>query len=170
VTAITLTDLEGQEHRLPSGGADHLTLLVLLKTSCGSCKTAFPFVQRLAARYDGRLTVWGVSQSDAAKTRQFAERYGCTFPFLLDHDLSAARSYNPTGVPAFYLHGMDGELLLHTEAFNRVELERLNALIAEHLNVPVATLFTTEDSGPAFRPACESNHRLAAAGLLDVGA
>jgi peroxiredoxin len=170
VTAFTLTDLDGQERHFPPGGAGQLTLLVLLKTSCGSCKTAFPFVQRLAARYDGRLTVWGVSQSDAAKTRQFAERYGCSFPFLLDQDLRVARSYDPTGVPAFYLHGEDGALLLHTEAFNRVELERLNALIAELLNVPVTALFTSEDSGPAFRPACESNHRLAAAGLLDAEA
>ena len=170
MTTFRLTDLDGQEHQFPSSDAGHLTLLVLLKTSCGSCKTAFPFVQRLATRYAGRLTVWGVSQSDAARTRQFAERYGCTFPFLLDHDLRVASSYDPAGVPAYYLLGMDGDLLLHTEAFNRVELERLNALIAEQLDAPVAALFTAEDSGPAFRPACESNHRLAAAGLLDTEA
>lgn len=170
MTAFSLTDLDGQEYQFPSGGTGQLTLLILLKTSCGSCKTAFPFVQRLAARYARRLTVWGVSQSDATKTRQFAERYSCTFPFLLDHDLSVAGSYDPTGVPAFYLHSEDGTLLLHTEAFNRVELERLNALIAEQLNIPAAALFTAEDSGPAFRPACESNHRLAAAGLLGAEA
>lgn len=169
MTAFTLTDLDGQEHQIPAADAGQLTLVVLLKTSCGSCKTAFPFVQRLATRYDRRLAVWGISQNDAARTRQFADRYGCTFPFLLDHDLRVASSYDPAGVPAFYLHGKDGALLLHTEAFSRVELERLNGVIAEQLEAPAGSLFTAEDSAPAFRPACESNHRLAA-GLLDAEA
>jgi thiol-disulfide isomerase/thioredoxin len=167
MAAFTLTDLDGQEQTFPSDGAGRLTLLIFLKTSCGSCKTAFPFVQRLAARYGRDLTVWGISQSDATKTRQFAERYGCTFPFLLDQDLSVSTGYDPVGVPAFYLFAGDGSLLAHTEAFSRLELERLNTLIAEHLGTQADALFTTDDSGPVFRPACESNHRLAAAGLLD---
>jgi peroxiredoxin len=167
MAAFTLTDLDGQERTFPPAGTGRLTLLIFLKTSCGSCKTAFPFVQRLADRYGSGLTVWGLSQSDAAKTRQFAERYGCTFPFLLDRELFVSASYDPVGVPAFYLHAGDGSLLSHTEAFNRLELERLNTLIAEDLGANAAALFAADDSGPVFRPACESNHRLAAAGLLD---
>jgi thiol-disulfide isomerase/thioredoxin len=167
VPAFELTDLDGRQHRFPQEGNGRLTLLVFLKTSCGSCKTAFPFVQRLAARFAPALTVWGISQSSAAKTGQFAERLAATFPFLLDSDLRVSSAYDPTGVPAFYLHGGDGRLLLHSEAFNRVELERLNALIAETLGEAAQPLFGPDDTGPAFRPACESNHRLAAAGLLD---
>ena len=167
MAAFTLTDLDGQERSFPAGGTGRLTLLIFLKTSCGSCKTAFPFVQRLAARYALDLTVWGVSQSDATRTRQFAERYSCTFPFLLDQDLSVSADYDPVGVPAFYLHADDGNLLFHAEAFNRLELERLNALLADQVGADAEALFSTDDSGPVFRPACESNHRLAAAGLLD---
>ena len=163
-----LTDLGGERRSLRDALARGPVLAVFLKTSCGSCKTAFPYVEKLFQAHTPRLTVWGVSQDDAGKTSRFAQRYGCTFPFLLDDDgWAVSQAYDPTGVPAFYLIGADGAVLLHGEGFSRVEMSRLSDAVAAAERRPGLDLFPPDDPAPAFRPACESKHRLVAAGLLE---
>ena len=76
---------------------------------CGPCRFEFPFFQRLARQYEGRVGFLGVdskdSRSDAAA---FLKKLPVPYPHYFDPDTSVARVFNaglawPT--TAFYTRG-----------------------------------------------------------------
>lgn len=167
IPALSMVSTHGDTQALVNQ-ASKLTLVVFLKTSCGACKTIFPYVERLHKGYGSLVHVVAVSQDDTEKTSRFADRYGCSFPFLLDTaDFRASATFDPTGVPALYVLTPAGEIIWSAEGYKRSDVEALSAFLASALNVPTVSVYTADETGPIFRPACESKHRLAAQGLLD---
>ena len=158
--SLRILDLHGQGRSWSAGPSSQWLLLVLMKTSCGACKTALPFIERIWQRFSDSITVWSGSQSTAERTSAFVERYGCTFPFFLDQDFRVSKLVDPVGVPAVLLFGSDGKCLEYHEGFGRDSLEHLSARLAVARRERAAPLFTEEDTAPPFRPACESSHRL----------
>src|SRR5579863_3728990 len=83
--AIRLPDLSGGFQTLGDALKKGPVLLAFFKVSCPTCVLTFPFLQRLA---DGGAPaspqLIGISQDDAASSREFQERLGLAMPTLID--------------------------------------------------------------------------------------
>src|SRR5262245_1121252 len=84
-------------------------LVALLKVSCPFCQLASPFLDRIAA--GAGLQVIAVSQDDDGSTQNFNQRFGVTFPTLLDRakeDYPASNAYGISSVPSIFMVEPDG--------------------------------------------------------------
>src|ERR1700678_747429 len=108
--AFRLNGLDGSARTLEdilSGGP---ALLAFFKISCPVCQLTAPYLERLSAN-QGRLQVIGISQDNAEATRGFADRFGLTFPTLLDSskdNYPASNAYGIISVPTIFLVEQDG--------------------------------------------------------------
>ena len=80
--AFRLVGVDAGQRSLEDILAGGPTLLAFYKISCPVCQLTAPYLERLAA--NSALQVIGISQDDAGATREFIERFGVTFPTLLD--------------------------------------------------------------------------------------
>ena len=61
---------------------------------CGPCRYEFPFFQRLAAKYEGRVAFLGVNSQDSrGDAEDFLREYQVPFPHYYDEDASVARVF-----------------------------------------------------------------------------
>lgn len=136
--AVTLASL------LASGSP---VVLVFFKVSCPTCQLALPFFDRLHRNASG-LRLTGVSQDEPDPTRLFAQRFGVTFPILLDSAAArfpASNAYRLTHVPSVFVIEPDGAITQSWTGFSREEFEKLAARAA------AAPLFTSADNVPAWK-------------------
>ena len=96
-------------------------MLAFFKISCPVCQLTFPFLERIQP--PGHRGFIGISQNDAADTREFNQEFGVTFPILLDSEdenFPAATStefpasppcswWNPDGTIAHLIEGLAEE-------------------------------------------------------------
>lgn len=149
--AFLLTGLDGQVYHL--GDADELVLAVFFKTSCATCQFTFPYLERLYQAYPHEgWHLWGVSQDTAADSKAFAEKYGATFPILLDEGWAASRAYDPEGVPTLFLIAPDDQVMQVVPAFQRAALNELSETVAEHIGVEPVAVVPDDDPSPPFKP------------------
>lgn len=100
---VTLNDYEGK-----------LVVVNFWATWCTPCELEMPTLENLWARYRDRgLMVVGVTV-DRGGPRSLIEPYvrgkKLTFPILLDPDMSTARAWRVTGIPATFLVRPTGEV------------------------------------------------------------
>jgi peroxiredoxin len=158
---LPLTTIDGDPTTLAELSAGKSLLLILLKTSCKSCKIGLPFASTVLKRIgDAPLAVVAVSQDSPNVSRSFRRRYEVDLPFVLDSDpypLSVA--YDIEATPSWFLINPEGEIIQTGLGVFRQPLNDLLASIAE--NVPGAPLLTVDDIDPelpGFVPACPSKH------------
>jgi peroxiredoxin len=144
-----LTATNGERYSLD----DKLTLAIFFKTSCPTCQYAWPFYQRLYQAYKkAGLEVWGISQHDREKTRQYAVKYEATFPHLVDEDWRVSREYDPEFVPTGFLIGGDKKILEVLVSWNRADLDRLSRVIASRLRVTSQEMIKPDENVVVFKP------------------
>ena len=82
-------------------------------TSCEPCRTEMPAMERLAAAYPDDLLVLGVNWGEErSQVADFVERYGITYPVLLDPGLERYYRWAGTdGLPRHYFIGEAGTVL-----------------------------------------------------------
>jgi peroxiredoxin len=136
-------------------------LLVLLKTSCKSCKIGLPFASTLAKRLGNvPLAIVAVSQDSPNVTRSFKRRYEVDLPFVIDNDpYPLSEAYAIEATPSWFLIDSDGVIRQTGLGVFHQPLNDLLAAIAEI--VPNADLLTFRDIDPElppFVPACPSKH------------
>ena len=88
----------------------------------------FPFLERIYAT--GRLHIFGISQNDAADTREFNQEFGVTFPTLLDSEdegFPASNDYGISSVPTMFLVDPDGVITQVMEGWRKRDIEALAA-------------------------------------------
>lgn len=135
-----------------------LLLAVLFRTGCGTCRYAYPYIERLYAQYaqhsSGRFQVWGVSQDDAETTLNFAQTQGgVTFPLLIDEGLHVSADYGIAHVPDLYLLGEGGTIATAIVGhFSRDGFNDLARQVAAYLGVPYVPVVRDEDDAPALKP------------------
>ena len=143
--AFLLSRLEGGEVTLAELTVRGRILLVFFKVTCPVCQLTVPFLERLHA--SGGIAICGISQNDAADTREFNTYFGATYTTLLDsedQDFPASNLYGISSVPTMFLVEPDGAISRVIEGWNRKDMEAL-ATAAE------MTLFRPEDNVPAWK-------------------
>jgi peroxiredoxin len=99
-------------------------LLAFYKVSCPVCQLTFPYLERLAAGTS--IQIVGISQDDESATQAFNQRFGVTFPTLLDpskEGYPASNAFGITNVPALFLVEPDGHVAQASGGFSKRDLE-----------------------------------------------
>ncbi len=101
-------------------------LLAFFKVSCPVCQMTLPYLERLHA--PGALAIYGISQNDAADTREFNQRFGINLPMLLDpedQDFPASNAYGISSVPTLFWIEADGTVGRVIEGWQKKQIEWL---------------------------------------------
>ena len=143
--AFRLPLLEGGESTLAEWTARARVLLVFFKVTCPVCQLTLPFLERLHRA--GALQICGISQNDAADTREFNTYFGLGFPTLLDSEdegFPVSNSFGISSVPTMFLVEPAGLIARVIEGWNRKDLEAVGAAAG-------VTLFRPQDNVPAWK-------------------
>ncbi len=110
--SLEAVDLDGRRWTLAEG-EDRLVWVNFWATWCPPCRTEMPMMQRLAEAYGDRLLVLGVDfGEEPSAVREFVERYGITYPILLDPTLENFYRWSPLfGLPRHYFVDPDGTVV-----------------------------------------------------------
>jgi|SRR5436305_9039375 len=104
-TATSLAALDGQANRLLGGGTSafekqvnalrgHPIVVNQWASWCGPCRFEFPFLQRLAARYRGRVAFLGVdAQDNRGDAEAFLKQRPLPYPSFYDLNAAVARTF-----------------------------------------------------------------------------
>jgi len=151
---FSLKALDGREYSLEQLLEQGPAVVAFFKISCPVCQFTFPFLQRLHERFAGDgVTVIGVSQDEAAVTKQFNREYGVTFATLLDGaGYPASNAYGLTNVPTIFLIAPDGKVKVSCMGFSKSDLEKIAAELSQHKKMQAAPLFRKDEVVPAFKP------------------
>lgn len=109
---LALTDLDGNQRSLAEADG-RLVWVNFWAISCEPCRTEMPAMQRLAEEHPDDLLVLGVNWGEErSAVADFAERYGITYPLLLDPGLETFYRWAATdGLPRHYFIGEAGTIL-----------------------------------------------------------
>jgi len=128
--SFQLTGLDGSKRSLQEILNSGPALLAFFKISCPVCQLTAPYLQRLAANH--AVQVIGISQDDASATGGFTQRFGVTFPTLLDlsnEDYPASNAYGITSVPSLFLLERDGTISRMFAGFSKRDFEEIGARV-----------------------------------------
>jgi peroxiredoxin len=152
---ISLKDTSGRSVTLEQALKKGPVLAAFFKVNCPTCQFTFPFLERMYETYgnDG-FSLLGVSQNDAADTREFAEEFGVKFPLLIDDEgtYTASNEYGITNVPSVFLISQDGTILEQSVGFAKRDLENMAKEAARVTKRPVAPLFRPGEVVPDHKP------------------
>lgn len=156
-----LAGIDGARYRLDGA---QLTLAIFFKTTCPTCQYAWQFYERIHHAYaSAGLRVWGISQSEREPcvgdadsrhlrpTREFANKYGATFPHLLDEGWRVSVAYDPDFVPTAFLISRDGKIIECNQAWVRANYDQLGETIARELKAQTRTLIRPEENVLPFK-------------------
>ncbi len=151
---IQLPDMAGEPRVMAEALASGPVLVGIYKCSCQASKAMFPFLERLHQRYQGRLSVFGVSQDSPNIARSFARRLDLTFPILIEGpDYPVSNAFSIAATPTVYLIRSDGTVAFTTMGFFKGPVNELGDAVAAELGEAPTPLVTDADAGvPVFVP------------------
>jgi peroxiredoxin len=152
---FSLKSLDNKEYSLNALLERGPVVAAFFKVSCPVCQFTFPFLERLYKRYGGDgVTFLGISQDEAKSTNKFAKEYGLTFPILLDDESGyvVSNAYGITSVPTIFLIDTDGAVKVSSMGFDKKDLEKIAAELAERKKTSLAPLFRPDEVVPANKP------------------
>lgn len=151
---FTLTDVRGQRRSLAEALREGPIVAAFFKVSCPVCQFTFPFLERLHQNYGDRgVNVWGISQDDAADTKEFWNEYDLSFPALLDAEgYPVSNQYGLTNVPTVLLIAPDGKVSVSFNGFSKADLERISVELGRHHNVSPSPVFYPHEYVPDYKP------------------
>lgn len=130
------------------------TVLVFFKSTCPTCKLAFPVYGDLARRAGGAASVVAVAQDPHDVARPWLDGLGFDAPVVDDSvgGYAVSRAYGVDTVPTAFLVGPGGQVLDVVVAWDRDGVNRLAAGLAEAAGTDPAPVSTEADGRPAFKP------------------
>jgi peroxiredoxin len=150
---FTLLGVDGKECSLPKGAGGQPTLLVFFKTTCGTCDTAFPYINRLREIYPTGWQLWAIAQDPPREAAQYARSQGMHYPVLIDSPAySVSRLYDPAATPSLFLNNASGRTVFATHGFAKDDMNQLAALIAQLVGAEPVIIAPENDGRPAFKP------------------
>lgn len=153
---IKLPLLDGREFSLNQARRHGAVLAAFFKVNCPVCQLAFPYLERMYRAYkeNAKFTLVGVSQNDAGDTTAFKQKFGVTFPVLLDdiRKYPASNAYGLTNVPSIFLISAEAEVQFSTVGWSKQDFEQLNRRLAEINGVSPGRLFIPGEQVPDYKP------------------
>jgi peroxiredoxin len=151
---FSLKSLDAKEFSLATALKKGPVVLAFFKVSCPVCKFTFPFLERLYQRYKSdSVTFLGISQDNAASSREFAHSFGVTFPVLVDDSAySVSNAYGLSMVPTVFLIEPDGTNRISSMGFIKADLESIANALADRQNITRTPIFLKSESVPANKP------------------
>ena len=156
--AFTLPSVDGGGLSLSEVRGQPL-LIVFFRASCETCDIAFPYVNRLQARYPYGWRLWAISQDEAGRSAEYRDRFLIESPVLIDDpELAVSRAYDPPSTPTFVLIGRDGRVEYVSEGFAKDDLNEISRRIAAEVGAEAVDIASADDGNPAMRPGCMARH------------
>jgi peroxiredoxin len=151
---FSLKGLDGKEYSLGKLVKAGPVVASFFKISCPVCQFTFPFLERIFQRYAGDgVSFLGISQDDAKSTKEFAQKYGVTFPLVTDEkNYPVSNAYGLTSVPTIFLIGSNGTAKVSCMGFVKADLETIAKELAERREIAPAVLFKPDEKVPALQP------------------
>jgi peroxiredoxin len=152
--AISLKTLTGETATLAEALKKGPVVAAFFKVSCPTCQFSAPFLERLHETYGGEeFTLWGISQDDAADTREFCKEFDVEFPILLEAPgYALSNRYGITHVPSIFVISPDGIIQETSVGFSKAELEKIASAAAQANGVKPSPLFKPSEMVPAVKP------------------
>jgi peroxiredoxin len=151
---FTLPTIDGGSFSLQLELTRGPVVLVFFKVSCPTCQYELPFLQRIFAAYASKnVAIVGISQNPSQDTAAFLQKFGVTFPVLLDdpNNYLVSNAYGLTNVPTIFWIGQDGEIEISSVGWIKKEIEQINDKAAASSSEIVVPLFHAGESIPEFR-------------------
>lgn len=144
---------DGAERSLADLTAKGPAVLAFFKTSCPTCKMAWPVYSALERRYGDEIPVVAVSQNPIDEAAPWLEAVEFHGPFLADDadGHATSQAYEVTSVPALVMVE-DGKVVSVSEGWDR---ERVNAWardLGERTGRDSSPVSVKTDGRPPFRP------------------
>ena len=149
-----LSAVDGTKFSLKDALARSPVLAAFFKISCPVCQYAFPFFERIyRAHGGGKVTIVGISQNDSKDTAQFLNRFGITFPVLLEDTktFSVSNAYGLTNVPTAFWIGQDGQIEISSVGWSRADVEQMAQKAAEANGAALRPIFQSSEQIADFR-------------------
>ena len=109
-------------------------LLAFFKTSCPTCRLAWPYLQRLHAAYGGKAVhVVGVSQNGIEESQRFFEEWGhARFDLVMDPEpgFAASNAFQVEAVPHLVLISPAGSFEEIFSGWSKAKMEALGSRLA----------------------------------------
>lgn len=122
---VTLSDLRGRP-----------VLVNFWATWCPPCIEEAPALETLHQRYGDRLAILGVDHLEAAPAvAQFRERFGLTYPLLLDRNGAVGERYSVRALPETWFIDAGGTARLHRAG--AVTFEDIQSWYQQAVGVPI---------------------------------
>ena len=152
--SFSMTGLDGKEYSLGQLLKRGPVVAAFFKISCPVCQFTFPFLERIFQRYGGDdASFVGVSQDDARSTKEFAEKYGVSFPLVTDEkNYPVSNAYSLTNVPTIFLIEPHGTVKVSCMGFVKADLETIAKELAGRRKIALAALFRPDENVPALQP------------------
>ncbi len=108
-----LADLEGNKWQLSQLAENKLVMLYFWSDNCDICKKEFPSVQEYYKRLrKDNFELLAIYIGDnPAPSREFKEKFGVTFPMIVDESMEILNTYNITATPTNYLVNPEGKVV-----------------------------------------------------------
>ena len=151
---FTLVDAQGESYRLADALAEGPVVLAFMKTSCGTCTMAFPYLERLHQAYaTDRWKIWGICQDPAGAVESFAGRTGVTVPMLIDGDgFPVSQAYDPPATPTVFFVDREGTIKSGHYGLAKPDLNALAEQVAAVLGQQPVVVAPSGDGTPDFKP------------------
>jgi len=141
------------------GGESHFyqeakgqSALIFYKFSCGTCRFAFPFLQKIYEAYGDAFYFKAIAEDDAEATAKFREELGITIPTLLDlPPYSASTAYGLHTVPSILLVRPSHEITFASYSFVKQDFLNFADILAEKSDRPQIDVFR-EVEVPEIKP------------------
>jgi peroxiredoxin len=152
--AFALQSADGTKLNLADALKKGPVVAAFFKVSCPTCQFIAPFLERLCETYGGeKFTLWGISQDDAADTREFCREFEIEFPTLIDdHGYPVSNQYGITNVPSVFFIAPDGTIQESSVGFSKKDLETIAAESAKATGRPVTSFFKPGEVIPDVKP------------------
>ena len=152
---FALPGIDGKEYSLSEALKKGPLLAVFVKTTCPTCDLVMPYLVRLSEVYPRHgWDLWVVSQSFADLSRRYAQRFGASFPVVVDEPeaWAVSHAYDPPATPTLFLIGPDGRVEAVTWGFSKADLNEIGERIARHLGERPKLVAQKDDGKPDARP------------------
>jgi peroxiredoxin len=152
--AFALQSTDGTKLSLADALKIGPVVAAFFKVSCPTCQFTAPFLERLHESYGGeKFTLWGISQDDAADTREFCQEFDVDFPNLIDEKgYPVSNQYGITNVPTLFLIAPDWKIQESSVGFSKKDLEKMAAAAARATGTTPVSFFKPGEVIPDLKP------------------